>query len=362
MNKLTLSDIITNSARKALCLQNVDGSMPAGHNGPYNDEETPVRNTGHWLMLFKKAFDTTGEVKFSDAVNKCLHYLMSTEARPGKATFWHRKSFNKDQTNGLVGQAWSIEALLHAYDLTGNEEILTVAQYVFCLHPYDQKGKGWKVVNIDGTVRGFDYTYNHQLWFAAIGTDLLCRLKKEDLNGLKDFIEAIPTKIQVYRDGVIKHILPFYLRKSKFEILRALGSKLKLALKGGDYVYSKSVGYHGFNLYALALIHQNCPQLLLLTSEKIRRALKVTSCDSFKNRLLSSKYGYPYNPAGIEFSYAFDVIGDDLQRSFWISEQIKRTYDLSQHEMSKGKTFDHNTANARLYEAVRLRDCMIKTI
>lgn len=40
------------------------------------------------------------------------------EARPMAATFWHRKNPEKDACNGLIGQAWTIEALTMAAGAT----------------------------------------------------------------------------------------------------------------------------------------------------------------------------------------------------------------------------------------------------
>ena len=42
---ITLYECLIKSAKKALSLQQNDGSMLAGHNGSYFDPETPVRNT-----------------------------------------------------------------------------------------------------------------------------------------------------------------------------------------------------------------------------------------------------------------------------------------------------------------------------
>lgn len=359
MRETTLFEIIKESARQVLELQNADGSMPPGHNGPYNDLETPVRNTGHWLMVFKKAFDISGEEKFKEATHRCLKYLMSDKARPMAATFWHRYKPQKDFTNGIIGQAWTIEALLDAYQLFKDQKILNQAKEVYCLHPYDKEAHGWKIVNVDGSIRGFDFTYNHQLWFAAIGAKLMHALNETDLNGVMSFINNISKNMQLYKNGVIKHIPPLYLRKGGLDRLKGIASMVRSSLRGSNYIYSKSVGYHGFNLYALALIHEVLPHQTIFEESKLKKAVQVSKGDTFRKELNISKYGYPYNPAGIELSFVFDVLGDIEQRDFWISEQIQKTFDFSQNLMVSGGTFDTNTAAARLYEAVRIRDCKV---
>ncbi len=52
---MLLSNIIQQSSKAALQIQSDDGSFPPGHNGPYHDQETPVRNTAHWLFTMLKA-------------------------------------------------------------------------------------------------------------------------------------------------------------------------------------------------------------------------------------------------------------------------------------------------------------------
>ena len=44
-------DLIFLSAQKGLEILNENGQMPSGHNGPYFDEETPVRNNAHWAVI-----------------------------------------------------------------------------------------------------------------------------------------------------------------------------------------------------------------------------------------------------------------------------------------------------------------------
>ena len=56
---MDLYEIISLSASSALKLQRDDGSMPPGWNGPYRQQETPVRNTAHWLITFLKAYEIT---------------------------------------------------------------------------------------------------------------------------------------------------------------------------------------------------------------------------------------------------------------------------------------------------------------
>ena len=107
-----LSDIIMQTSRAALQLQRADGSFPEGCNGPYHDSETPVRNTAHWLITMLKAFEISqAKPDFIDSAWRAVQYLLSPSARPMNATFFCRTNPEKDFCNGVIGQAWVIEAL-----------------------------------------------------------------------------------------------------------------------------------------------------------------------------------------------------------------------------------------------------------
>ena len=64
---MTLKDIIISQAQIALTRQQGDGSMPAGHNGPYFEPEYPIRNTAHWCLTFLHCFRVTDDAARHDA-------------------------------------------------------------------------------------------------------------------------------------------------------------------------------------------------------------------------------------------------------------------------------------------------------
>ena len=82
-----------------------------GHNGPYNDPETSVRNYGHWLITFSKCFELTGKQIYLEKVREFAEYLISKESHPFGFSFHHRLTGGKDKCNGLIGQAWRVGAL-----------------------------------------------------------------------------------------------------------------------------------------------------------------------------------------------------------------------------------------------------------
>ena len=50
-------------------------------NGVYDDPETPVRTTSHWLTTFSNVYEITDDEYFAEAANDAADYLLSEEAR-----------------------------------------------------------------------------------------------------------------------------------------------------------------------------------------------------------------------------------------------------------------------------------------
>ena len=118
---MNLTDFILEISNRASDNESI--YFNGGHNGPYNDSETPVRNKGHWLIIFSKCFELTGKQIYLDTVRKLAEYLVSKESRPYGYSFHHRLKEVKDKCNGLIGQAWTFAALAHASLVT---EILSL--------------------------------------------------------------------------------------------------------------------------------------------------------------------------------------------------------------------------------------------
>lgn len=378
-----LYDILVMSANQARSLQRTDGSMPSGHNGPYLDLETPVRNTGHWLMIFLKVFDITKDKTYLDMAKKNLNYLLSRKARPIGNSFWHRKNVDKDLCNGLMGQAWTIEALTFASEYFPNINMLNIAKEVFLLHPFDYKRGLWNKLEIDGRILSFDQTFNHQLWFAAIGSMLNSKIKDAGIHKrILVFLNKLDANLSVYPSGLIQHHLK---AKNLFDTLQqGLLDFVKKGNKGSflikvreillDKFYnhfqiknktsnqrkmnSKAIGYHQFNLYAFAILYEYLPENKFWKSDKFQLIWKYANSMEFESDLENNRYGYPYNPPGIEMAYALEKLGRNqdnrlnLQKK-WLSKQVERSFNFKSNYMDKN-TEDRITFAARIYEAIRL--------
>lgn len=364
MKRSSLYKLIELSAAAAVQLQASDGSMPDGHNGPYHDPETPVRNTAHWLITFLKAYEISGERPFREASERAVAYLCSDAARPMGASFWHRKSPEKDSCNGLIGQAWTIEALALAARMLGDDRCSRLAESVFLLHPFDVDRGVWRRVSVDGSYLSVDGTFNHQLWFAASGALLLPAQDPRVEERVVRFMERLASNMTLYPSGLIRHPLAVVSRAEGLG-LRARQCVTR-TLRRASYkaaeraMHRKAIGYHAFNLYALALLKQSLPSHAFWQSPQLQRALAYVHTEEYVQGLEGNEYGYPYNPPGFEVAVALEVFIDQARslQEWWVSQQLTRCYDLESHMMSRN-TEDPATHAARLYEATRLPDMSI---
>ncbi|EMA35337.1 hypothetical protein [Halobiforma nitratireducens] len=374
-----LYDVLTECADAALDEISEDGSLPAGTNGPWNDPETPVRNTGHWLQTFLKVYEVTGDDQYYAAGEQALAYLLSSTARPYEKTFHHRKDSEQDRCNGLIGQAWSIEALVAAASVFDRSKPIETAESIFLNHPFDERLAAWKIVDIDGSVVGFDMTFNHQLWFAGAGALLAEHPETSERveDRVRRFLDELETNMTVHDSGAIKHLL-----KPEFDVpkyatvfvdgvrrgtahkmvagqLRSLFDRSESA-ESADEWYERAIGYHSFNLYGLGILHEWDPTHEFWESEKFDRALTFATSETFRTCLDGNPYGYPYNCSGIELAYAlgeFDAATRSEQQE-WLRRQFARTYDPETNALCRN-TDDPTTLTARLYEATRLPNVRI---
>ena len=375
---MKVSEIIIASVKSLESVQRQDGAFAPGHNGPYYDEELPIRNTSHVLVLLLKAYDLSGQQAFRDAALRALDYIMASERRPMGATFWVRNNPEKDFSNGLIGQAWVIEALTYAARELGDDRPKRLAEEIFLLHPFDEETGRWRTVNVDGSYAAVDMTFNHQLWFAAAGGFLLSSdaIRRQ----VRRFMDKLDANLEIYDNGLVVHALGG-LRAVRRPLKTRLKSLIKSRLPGrGEAAYmkeviNKAIGYHAFNTYAFGLLYENLKEHPFWKSRILARILKFPLTDLYRDgldcfvsdaarkgrKLPFNRFGYPYNPPGIEMAFTMQTFRDhygdgheDLIR-LWLSRQIDRTFDPDTGLMNR-QTDDGVTLAARMYEAVRLMD------
>lgn len=368
-------DLIVETAHKGVSLLDERGAAPAGHNGPYNDPETPVRNTAHWLVTFSKAYDITGDDSFRDAIADAVDYLLSKDARPNGYTFHCRNIDGKDSCNGLIGQAWAIEGLAAAANQgIRTDRALAVARNVFTIHPFHMDVGLWRTVEPTGKVKRFDLTYNHQLWFAAAGAQLATAGVSEVDRQVKRFIERLERLTDVNSEGLIRHPLrPGFTASEYLSYLNSIARCWLLAptalhaLSAIDStrrndLYEKAWGYHSFNLHALAILAEHYPASPAWDSSILQRTIDLISDLKYQLKIYYNTYGYSYNLAGIENAYALEVfgkVGDRDEQQEWIEKQLNACYD-PESKLLTNETPDPATHAARIYELTYLPDIDIK--
>lgn len=358
MDLLSLEDIVVKSATKGLSLQDKLGAMPAGKNGPWNENQTPVRNTSHWLITFLKAYNLTDDQKFLSAAQRCLHYLESNEVRPLKSTFYCRINSNKDFCNGLIGQAWVLKALITSAEYLNEKKYIRLAEEIFNMHDFDFKKGLWKTRNVDGSMGSICLTVNQQLWFAAIGALIYMHTNNSEIKNKVDrFFININKYIGLTAKGRIKHTI------SNYYSLKGIYEKVSRRKKL-EHFTRLEIGYHSFNLYALGYFYNINPDhpywKLKKTKELVRKSLKYTDSKEYRDSIDENPFALSYNPAGFEIAYGIDTfakyLGNQVNKRTsekWISLQMEKHFDSTNLLMSKD-TLDSDTLAARIYQVTDL--------
>ena len=354
--EVSVNQLILKSAEAGLRLQKRDGSMPAGKNGPWNNPETPVRNTAHWAMTFQKAFEITRDKQYLRAAIACCDYLVSGENRPNGFTFYCRKKVaRKDCSNGLIGQAWAVEPLLFLGEKHPDKPYWKTADAVLSLHPYDWKQHGWRAVEINGSPLGFSRTLNQQIWFAAMA--FIAGEKNEDLRASAlDFFGFLSNHFTFLEPGLVCHRM----------FIKSLGKRVFTRLvdwKKGNDLRSLSIGYQSFILYGLAKLENKYPGRLLTIAkirDELRSMLEYILRKGPNDYGTNNPFAWSYNPTGIEVACFMQSLSDQLtidstaySPADWLNAQIQRHFDWQNGLMQAG-TSDPDVLAARVYEAIDL--------
>lgn len=338
--------------------QTENGAFPAGHNGLYFDLEKPTRNTAHMLFLLAKSYEIEPSERIKASAEISIDYLLSEDVRPNDGAFYCRDKKGKDHCNGLIGQAWVMEALIKASKVFDRDDCYQLAESVFLKHKWDSLLGIWYRLEITGQQLSFDGTFNHQLWFAAVASQLYkTPVAKHRANV---FLDKVAKKASTYPNGVIFHNSEMggVLNYLSLGPRRFFGEiKRRFLLKNSlDEMYSKSVGYHGFNLYAYAMLKEVFPSNSIWESSLINKITSVVNTTTFKSELVESEFGYFYNVSGIEIAYAMEALCEDRDSAqAWIDMQFKYTFEGKSAPLTKS-VIDKNTANVRLYELGRLNN------
>ena len=364
-----IQEVVLESARVGESTIRSAECMPSGNNGPWNDDETPIRNTSHWGVTLAHAADVTNEDKFLKAAERCSSYLISEPVRPYGHTFHHRRSYNKDSCNGLIGQAWTIEALVQLGVQIDDQRLLDLAEQIFELHTFEPTFCGWHAVDIDGQQLGYHFTLNQQIWFAAVGAKIASvRNNRRIEEQVQRFLHALPSLMARLPNGPIYHsVVPNsdfrkYVKYVVKNIRRKRIPDPLLHRFRSEYrtkIRRRSIGYHSFILYGLAMLHKEYPFHEFWTSDIVREIRDYTRSEHFLEATLNNKFCYTYNCTGIEVAYwEHEVWSEPKRVREWASRQFRKCYNLETGLMDRSP-HDPTTLAARIYEAIRLPDIEI---
>lgn len=385
---MTLLDFIDSIASNALKHPRI--YLKPGHNGPYFHPETALRNKGHWLITFCKLYEWTGKEAYKQKAAEIAEYLLSLEVRPCGYSFYHRNAPKKDRCNGLIGQAWTIEALAQASETLQETSFSQLAEEVFFQHNFNENHALWNILQVNGKILPIDNAFNHQLWFAA--SISLIKSKNAVIHErVTLFLDELFNNLPILDNGLIYHEFDFEPMDS-YAKMRKLGVKEKVKRKvmqimgiknfNGDFsalspeekkkrlwkkMKHKSIGYHAFNTYAFALLKQTHPEHALWDSPSFGKIVDYLFTAEYKKGIENNMFGFAYNPPGFEVPFSVHALLPSQLDNFsgfaqkWVNRQIALTYSKDT------KFFDRNTQDpltltARLYEVTRIEPSMLRNI
>jgi len=351
---IRLSSMLERSARWAATHQAADGSLAPGHNGPWGDRETPLRNTGGWLLVFLWAYEHTGKTVYRRAAERAARYLMQEEHRPGKGAFVHQPDRGRLAGNGLVGQAWTLRSLLEAHRVLQWEELREIAVGVARLHAFDEVLGLWSSLGVAGESLGVNTTLNQQIWFAS-SVSLLASHDEGTRRKLRRFMDCLPSHVRSSPTGRIEHRI--HPRSLWRRFPTGWRSYLTASRHRGGTEEQRSIGYHAFCLFGLGLLAPTQVGGTLPRLAFVPRAMNYAESFEYRRGLEGNPFAYGYNPTGFEMAFAlvcFLAGVEDKARS-WVREQIRRSYDLRTGLMTRHSP-DPPTLAARIWEAMFLPD------
>ena len=336
--------------------------MPPGHNGPYRHQETPVRNTAHWLFTWVQLYARTNHYALRRAANAAVDYLISTSLLGPGPNWKQRNAAGRDECNGVIGAAWVVEALAIACEFLERRDAFEIAEQVFMSHLVNSKTLLWHRLLPNGQILSVDRTLNHQLWFAAAGARLAAQGSPGALEKTLQFLDHLPNILSIRSDGMIHHRIQLHWWDRAFEADR-IGYRLhrkyvRLCRPGtaSSSGFQRDVGYHAYNLHALATLRRHMPDHPFWVNGKLKRALQFTRTEAFeKANNTKNPYSIPYNPVGFEMAWVLETFyPDQVQvRKSWLEFQFSA---IGAPEGYGLQALDPRTTAARIYEASELED------
>lgn len=162
---------------------------------------------------------------------------------------------------------------MYLYKALRDEEILKICFEIAQAHEFNEKQGLWYVPFDNKNKKQIDYTFNHQLWYAASLAELLQIKEQESLRRQLDvFMNKINRNMRLSLNGKISHSV-FYRNNMKEKIKQTIKKGLDTFYQFFDrpsYAY-KEQGYHIFNLLAFARLHNFYRENPFFSSAKFKK-------------------------------------------------------------------------------------------
>ena len=338
-----------------------DGFAEAGCNGPYGDHDTAVRNTAHWCVTFSFLYYYTGKQEYRKVIEIFSEYLLMEKHYGSSGAAICRTNHFNDDTNGVIGQAWLIEGLLACYDILKDSQFLERAVSVWKSQKYNPSTNSFGICCSDGKVPCADYTYNHNLWFAASGAMIVSVRQDNEISRIvREFVKNTPKVLGIQPSGKLYH-----RNKEKQTLkgnIRFVLNILQTEYNIGNYKnmnYLES-GYQLFDLFGFALLKLYWNDNLLFRHSGLNRAIKLGTSEKFISTLKEdfpniNKYGFPYNSPAFEYPFVAEVLGGGCDEK--LASSLLQ-YQMDMMEKHPEVIHDMNTLTARIYELSRF--CSLK--
>ena len=328
--------------------------MPPGHNGPWGDRETPLRNTGNWLQQFLSVYERTGSPRLKRAAERAATFLLDSAHRPGDGAFLHLPDRARQEGNGLIGQAWTVLALFSGYRILEWEELRTAAQTVLRRHAFDHRLGLWSNLGLAGQSLGVNSTLNQQIWFAAAAR-FDPQPDEQSRGRIRRFLESLHSHVRLSRSGCIEHRIHPRSLWRRFPV--GWRTYLRPHRARGSVAVERAVGYHAFALYGLALLFGGNHNAPACDSRFVAAATAFGDSTDHRVSLRTNRFAYGYNPTGIEMAFAILSFspGSITSGQAWLGAQFRRCFDPNTGLMERNSP-DPATLAGRMCEANRLPD------
>ncbi len=353
-----LNEIFIKSAQAGLIQQKKDGSFAPGHNGPWRDKDTSARVTSHWAIVFTQAYKISKIQEFKKAALLAGNYLLSPSCRPYDFSFHCRDTKNK--CNGLIGQAWVMEALLEIGITFNEKKALDVVEEVALQHPFDKKNGLWFNLEIDGKKLNLNRVLNQQVWFCAMVQKIAALAEKHILKErVNRFINQLPKHLD-FNQKCISHIIcPTFEYQFLNKIWKQTSKTFLPLIFRKANLNQLSREYLSFLLYGLSLLYSQTQSNKTWREHHLQKLVQNNL--NYLNEVIyllkpnPNSYAWAYNPTGFEVTYVINTfnLNSKIGAELWISKQLNSHFNNETNLLNKN-TNDPLTLASRIYEVSKL--------